>query len=98
MYANLSVLIIKVNKFLEKEFLEEEQNNATSEDAAYISEEIDTINKKLIEKYNKKRKHKLFIRLRDDIDKFYIDKRQVQYIYIQKQTQILDNLYRYMEI
>ena len=75
MYANLSVLIIKVNKFLEKEFLEEEQNNATSEDAAYISEEIDTINKKLIEKYNKKRKHKLFIRLRDDIDKFYIDKR-----------------------
>ena len=54
MYANLSVLIIKVNKFLEKEFLEEEQNNATSEDAAYISEEIDTINKKLIEKYNKK--------------------------------------------
>ena len=54
MYANLSVLIIKVNKFLEKDFLEEEQNNATSEDAAYISEEIDTINKKLIEKYNKK--------------------------------------------
>ena len=62
MYINLSTLILILNDYLNQKVGDE-------------GGKLNTLKKQVISEYNMQRPHILFIRLRDDLNRFYIDKR-----------------------